>query len=86
MGKSKTIPNRYPLSPCSFFAAHVSFFLLGTLRKEGETCGPLNGECAPGLYCDISMQWGPDSPGHCRPTNHEDGFPDYSDEWNNYNY
>ena len=22
----KTIPNRYPLSPCSFFAAFVSFF------------------------------------------------------------
>ena len=86
----------YSRHPCqtTLWFFFVSFFLLGTLKQEGEDCGPCwcppkfnAGECAPGLYCDLSIQYIlPDKPGKCRPTKHEGGFPYYSGEWDNYNY
>ena len=46
------------------------------LKREGEECGSCYcpptfsaGECAPGLYCDTSIQSQiPDAPGTCRST------------------
>ena len=59
------------------FLVHDHIFPIGTLKKEGESCGSCfcpptftAGECEHGLKCDLSIQEQiPDAPGICRAAN-----------------
>merc|ERR1711884_826023 len=66
----------YTTSLLLLLSKRISSEPLRPLKREGEECGSCYcpptfsaGECAPGLYCDTSIQSQiPDAPGTCRST------------------